>query len=112
MRVLILFAGASLALSACGKNQPAGNDREPAANDLSAEKIVANDVTAIDAVTADSANIAADVDYNLEENGLDNLDNLDNAANSLDSKTASKPAAKPSRKTPPPAGNDSGNAAN
>ena len=61
MRVLILAAAAALSLSACGKNDQAGNTVN-IDEDLTAENIVANDVTAIDAVTADSANMAADVD--------------------------------------------------
>lgn len=100
MRVLILFAGASLALTACGKNDQAGTSQN-ADDNLSAEKIVANDVTAIDAVTGDAANMAADVDYNAEDNSLDN------AVNALES----KPAAKPARTSPPPAANLNGNAA-
>ena len=104
MRVLIIFAGASLVLSACGKNDQSGNSQN-AADGLTAEKIVANDVTAIDAVTGDAANMAADVDYNLDENSLGN------DANSTESKPAAKPAAKPARTAPPPADNSSGNAA-
>jgi hypothetical protein len=98
MRVLILFAGASLALTACGKNDQAGTSQN-AADGLTAEKIVANDVTAIDAVTGDAANMAADVDYNAEDNSLDN------AVNALES----KPAPKPARTAPRPAANVTGN---
>jgi hypothetical protein len=102
MRVLILFAGASLALTACGKNDQAGTNQN-AGDSLTADKIVANDVTAIDAVTGDAANMAADVEYNAEDDGLDN------AVNALES----KPAPKPARISPPPAanGNLNGNAA-
>lgn len=80
MRTLILIAGASLALTACGKHDQSGGPQNSSA-DLSAEKIVANDVTAIDAVTADDSNMAADVNYE----GLDALNaneggNADNAA--------------------------------
>jgi hypothetical protein len=102
MRVLILFAGASLALSACGKNDQAGTSQN-AADGLTAEKIVANDVTAIDAVTGDAANMAADVDYNAEDNSLDN------AVNALESKPAAKPAPKPARTSPRPAANVTAN---
>jgi hypothetical protein len=104
MRVLIIFAGASLALTGCGKNQEAGNSQNAA--DLTAERIVANDITAIDAVTGDAANMAADVNYMVDENSLAN------DTNSVDSKPAPNPAAKPSATTPPPAETNSmGNAA-
>jgi hypothetical protein len=99
MRLLILFAGASLALTACGKNDQAGTSQN-AGDNLTAEKIVANDVTAIDAVTGDAANMAADVDYNAEDNGLDN------AVKALES----KPAPRPARAAPRPAANLTGNA--
>ena len=62
MRVLILFAGA-LALAGCGNNDQTDNTQNVDEN-LTAENIVSNDVTAIDAVTGDAANMAADVDMN------------------------------------------------
>lgn len=62
MRALILIAGA-LALSACSKNGQAGNAQNVDEN-LTAENIVSNDVTAIDAVTGDAANMAAESDIN------------------------------------------------
>jgi hypothetical protein len=71
MRVTLLFA-AALALSACGKNNQADTNQNFGEN-LTAESIVSNDVTAIDAVTGDAANMAADVDMNygaLDENNL------------------------------------------
>ena len=91
MRALIIFAGASLALSACGKNDGAGNTQN-AGDGLTAEKIVANDVTAIDAVTGDAANMAADMNY--EE--LD--ENLGNAATNSAAPAKSRTDAKPSPK--------------
>ena len=60
---LILTASAALALGACGKNNQADNANVSGDN-LTAESIVSNDVTAIDAVTGDAANMAADVDMN------------------------------------------------
>jgi hypothetical protein len=50
---------------------------------LTAENIVSNDVTAIDAVTGDAANMAADVDMNygnIDENGAAQPSNEPNKA--------------------------------
>src|SRR4051795_2986759 len=75
MRALILVAGAALALAACGNNDQTDNTQNVDEN-LTAENIVSNDVTAIDAVTGDAANMPADVDYsNLTDNSLDNMVN-------------------------------------
>ena len=63
MRALLLIAGAVLALAGCGRNSRNG-DNQVAGENLTAESIVSNDVTAIDAVTGDAANMAADVDMN------------------------------------------------
>jgi len=90
MRPLILVAIAALALSGCGNNDQADNTQNVDEN-LTAENIVSNDVTAIDAVTGDAANMAADVDYsNLADNSLDNMVN----------EGSSKPPAKDSRPRP------------
>jgi len=62
MRALILIAGA-LVLSACSKNGQTDNTQNVDEN-LTAENIVSNDVTAIDAVTGDAANMAAESDIN------------------------------------------------
>jgi hypothetical protein len=69
MRVLLLIAAAA-ALASCGTNDQTENSQNIDEN-LTAENIVSNDVTAIDAVTGDAANMAADVDTNygnLDEN--------------------------------------------
>src|SRR6185437_14510557 len=62
MRALILAAGL-LALAACRNNDQVDNTQNIDEN-LTAENIVSNDVTAIDAVTGDASNMAADVDMN------------------------------------------------
>jgi hypothetical protein len=91
MRALILVSSAALALTACGNNDQTDNTQNVDEN-LTAENIVSNDVTAIDAVTGDAANMAADVDYsNLVDNGLDNMVNESGGPN---------PASKPSRAGP------------
>jgi hypothetical protein len=59
----ILIAGVALALAACGNNDQADNTQNVDEN-LSAENIVSNDVTAIDAVTGEAANMAAEVEMN------------------------------------------------
>lgn len=63
MRALVLIAGAALALAACKNNDQVDNTQNVDEN-LSAENIVSNDVTVIDAVTGDAANMAADQDVN------------------------------------------------
>ena len=62
MRPTIAIAASLLALAACRDNDQADNDMNREQT-LTAENIVSNDVTAIDAVTADASNMAADVDY-------------------------------------------------
>ena len=62
MRTLILIAGAALALAGCRNNDQVDNTTNIDEN-LTAENVVSNDVTAIDAVTGADANMAADVNY-------------------------------------------------
>jgi hypothetical protein len=62
MRAFLLVTGAALALAACGKNGQSDNTANVDEN-LAAENIASNDVTAIDAVTGDASNMAADVNY-------------------------------------------------
>jgi hypothetical protein len=92
MRIMIL-AAASLTLAACGNNDQRDNTQNVDEN-LSAENIVSNDVTAIDAVTGDAANMAADVDVNYT-NEMAASDNASGSAPRLP-----KPGAKSA--TPPP----------
>lgn len=90
MRPLILIA-AVLALSACGKNNQAGTTQN-ADEGMTAESIVSNDVTAIDAVTGDAANMAADVDMN--------FGNLDEGTDTSNSVRPSKPSTGKSKGAP------------
>ena len=92
MRALILIAGAALALAACRNNDQSSNTTNVDEN-LTAENIVSNDVTAIDAVTGDASNMAADINY---------MNTEDNSVASLSSNgTAVKPVAKPKPKAAP-----------
>ena len=71
MRVPFLVLAAGLALAGCKNNDMHDNNMNLDEN-LTAENIVSNDVTAIDAVTGDAANMAADGDMNygnIDENG-------------------------------------------
>ncbi len=103
MRSFCLVAASALALGACGRG---GGDANTAnqSDVVSAANIISNDVTAIDAVTADAANMAADVpiDENLG-NGLDNM--LNEGGNDATPKTAQKAAQKPAtpKSATPPA---------
>ena len=73
MRTLILVAAASLAMSACG-SKPGAENAVATSDNLAAEAIIANDTTAIDAATGDAANIAADVDYSVNQVSDDGSD--------------------------------------
>ena len=86
MRALILIAGV-IALAACGNNDQTDNTQNIDEN-LTAENIVSNDVTAIDAVTGDAANMAADVDMNYGNLAMP------------DEETANSASAKPKKPAP------------
>ena len=97
MRAWILFVGASAALAACGGNDEAGDNLD-LNRSLTAQNIVANDVTAIDAVTGDAANMAEDVDFTEElANELQPADGNRTASASR----PRRPSADPARRTPP-----------
>ena len=91
MRSLLLIAAAALALGGCGNNDQTDKTQNADEN-LTAENIVSNDVTAIDAVTGDAANMAADVDMNF--GGLDQ-----NGPAAISNESSTKPA-KPSAGKP------------
>jgi hypothetical protein len=107
MRPLIIIAGAlSLPLAACGNNDQTDNTQNVDQN-LTAENIVSNDVTAIDAVTGDAANMAADSDVNDIGNvtgGTDNASAFPKPKPQTDSTqgstSTSKPAPSPVENTP------------
>ena len=85
MRAVILLAGAMVTISACNNEQPTANTVN-VDEDLAAQNISANDTTAIDAATGEDANMAADVNYTVNE--LNNLDEDDNSADEGDSNTS------------------------
>ena len=101
MRFFIVVTLAALGLAGCGSDEQANNtvniDQAVMSDDLNA-----NDVTAIDAVTADAANIAADVDINFTNDMLDSPGS--NAANSTKGGSASP---RPRTSAPRPAADNS-----
>jgi hypothetical protein len=94
MRLLILAAATALSLAACKNNDQHDNNMNVDEN-LTAENIVSNDVTAIDAVTGDAANMAANVNY-IETENL-----LGNEANSVSAATKPRPNREPTPKPKP-----------
>lgn len=104
MRLLILFAGAALSLAACRNNDQVDNTTNVDEN-LTAENIVSNDVTAIDAVTGEDANMAADVNYlEPESNGAA-------AQNATGANRSSATTPRPTRRASEPAANSATEAA-
>ena|SRR5947209_7178866 len=99
-----MFAGVALSLAGCGKSNQAENTTD-VDQSLATENIVSNDVTAIDAVTGDASNMAADVNYTEI-----NVGNASENANMPAMPTPRKLASgKPPRETPAPAGPVSNN---
>ena len=106
MRAPLLLLAAVLGLSACKNNDQHDNTMNVDEN-LTAENIVSNDVTAIDAVTGDAANMAADVDMNygnLDQNEGGNVSAFPKPKPETDSTQGStsttKPAPSPVENTP------------
>ena len=104
MRALILIAGA-ICLAACGNNDQTDNSQNIDEN-LTAENIVSNDVTAIDAVTGDAANMAAESDVNDIGNAPTDSGNMSSPA-----KTAPKRPSAGAKPSPSSAPATSSNAA-
>ena len=92
MRALILIAGEGLALSACGSSEQTDNSQNSDEN-LTAENGLSNDVTAIDAVTGDAANMAGKSDVNDigPPNGV-NDEELNAPAKAVTARTSKPPA--------------------
>ena len=90
MRLLILVAGSSLILTACGNKGQTDNTLNVDEN-LAAENIVSNDVTAIDAVTGDASNMAADVNYTEPTNIGENSGNASEKMPTPRTKAPGKP---------------------
>ena len=114
MRAPLLLFTAVLALSACKNNDQHDNNMNVDEN-LTAENIVSNDVTAIDAVTGDAANMAADVDMNygnLDQNETGNASAFPKPKPQTDSTqgstSTSKPAPSPVENAPSNAVSNSG----
>jgi hypothetical protein len=84
MRKLLLVACAAIASASCGedaKTEQTSNNGEQ----ITAESIGGNDVTAIDAATSSDANMAADVEFNIEDlNALEADGNVDAAMGNED----------------------------
>ena len=100
MRPLILLTVATLGLAGCGTGEQANNTVNVDQAVMS-EDLAANDVTAIDAVTGDAANMAADVDINFTN------DMLGSAGSNQSGGTRSEQArARPRSSTPSPATED------
>ena len=90
-----LLLGLALLTAACGDKQPATANDAVADAGLEQEDVIANDVTAIDAATADDAKMAADVPAPV---GGD----LGNAADNASAKSERKSSA-PARRDETPA---------
>lgn len=100
MRLITLALTLAVPLAACGKKD--GEDQNSAGSGMTADAITSNDITAIDAVTGEAANMAADVDYNADAaNALENA--AENEASSSTAPSSSRPAAKPTSESPAPA---------
>lgn len=69
-----------LALAACGEEKQAADNGIAADQGYSVENSAANDVTAIDAATADAAGMAADAEANLALPELENESGNNSAA--------------------------------
>ena len=98
MRPLILLTVAALGLAGCGTGEQANNTVNVDQAVMS-EDLAANDVTAIDAVTGDAANMAADVDINFTNEMLDSAGSNQSGG----TRSADAPRTRPRSSAPSPA---------
>lgn len=108
MRASLLIAAAILTLAACKNNDQVDNTQNIDEN-LTAENIVSNDITAIDAVTGDAANMAA-------ESPVNDLGNIPNDTGNASAFPKPKPetvtpkgSSVPSKPAPSPVSNSASN---
>ena len=98
MRLLMLTPALALCLAACGKSD--NSEAQNVGRALTAEAISSNDVTAIDAVTGEAANMAEDVELTLEMNNA-----ADGAGNGTETRrrprSSSPPASPPANAAEP-----------
>ena len=102
MRSFFLIAVTALGLAACRNDREADSGGNAGAG-LTADKIVANDITAIDAVTADAANMAADINYAEALADLSNNSGGSNASATNRSSGSARPARSSASSAQPPA---------
>ena len=109
MRALLLVTVGALALAGCGGTNQASNTTN-VDQTLAAGTITSNDVTAIDAVTAEDSNMAADVPLiNALDNAGESAGNTAGPSGPKPRPTAERPAARPAPAPSP--GNSASNAA-
>jgi hypothetical protein len=104
MRARIWTLAAVCGLAACGNGDQAGNTANIQEN-VTAQAFESNDITAIDAVTGEDANMAADVNFtDLGGNNASasaNRQSSDRASPA--ERPATRPAARPAEREPEPA---------
>ena len=108
MRALVLLLAIALPLGACGKSNEAEGEAQGSA--MTANAISSNDITAIDAVTGEAANIAADVQIDANLLADANAGNASAPADGSRPRRSTRPANSTGSRAPAPA-NDSAPAA-
>jgi len=110
MRALILIGALALPLAACSNNDQRDNTANVDEN-LTAENIVSNDVTAIDAVTGDDANMAAETPLNEVANLPSDQGNASAFPKPKPQTDTPQGSTSTSKPAPSPVSNGAGNAA-
>jgi hypothetical protein len=108
MRALVLLSAIALSLGACGKSDEAERDAQGSA--MTANAISSNDITAIDAVTGEAANIAADVQIDANLLAEANAGNASAPADGSRPRRGDRPGPSTGSRAPAPA-NDAAPAA-